>query len=52
LNDAALIQKGVHPMWRPIRVAAVLLLFVASAFAQNVQRSEMSLNVHWYGAVP
>jgi hypothetical protein len=30
----------------------VLLFLAVSAFAQNVQRSEMSINVHWYGAVP
>lgn len=39
-------------MSRQIRVSLVLLFVAAVASAQNVQRSEMSFNVHWYGAVP
>jgi len=33
-----------------LSIAASLL--AVPAFAQNVQRSEMSINVQWYGAVP
>jgi len=39
-------------MWRQIRFTFVLLFLTTVVFAQNVQRSEMSFNVHWYGAVP
>jgi hypothetical protein len=39
-------------MWRQIRFILVLLFLSTALFAQNVQRSEMSFNVQWYGAVP
>jgi hypothetical protein len=39
-------------MSRRVPVAFVLLSLVVPGFAQNVQRSEMSINVHWHGAVP
>src|SRR5688572_12433186 len=41
-----------NTMWRQVRVVMVLLFLAVPAFAQNVQRSEMSFNVHWFGAVP
>lgn len=37
---------------RQLGMMGILMFVAATAFAQNVQRSEMSYNVHWYGAVP